>query len=96
MTKRTEKNPKPEPSLLPTAPGGGDRLLTKAEYQGLAELPPEMEWFANIENERTRKAYQNDLKGFVRFVGRQNEMEQADPRSRSLLFGGRRTGIVGI
>ena len=25
-----------------------DRRLTAAEFQGLAELPPEAEWFANI------------------------------------------------
>lgn len=45
------------------------RLLTREEFQGLAQVPPEFEWFANIQNERTRKAYQNDLHDFMAFVG---------------------------
>lgn len=45
------------------------RLLTRAEFQTLADVPPEAEWFANIENENTRRAYRNDLRGFMRFVG---------------------------
>lgn len=47
----------------------GERLLTKAEYQRLQDVPPEAEWFANIQNENTRQAYRNDLRGFMRFVG---------------------------
>jgi site-specific recombinase XerD len=46
-----------------------ERLLTKAEFQGLKNVPPEIEWFANIENKNTRRAYQNDLKSFMSFVG---------------------------
>jgi integrase/recombinase XerD len=34
----------------------------------LADVPPEIEWFANITNPRTRRAYQNDLKDFMRFM----------------------------
>ena len=48
--------------------GPENRLLTKAEFQGLAQVPPELEWFANIQNERTRRAYQNDLHDFMAFV----------------------------
>ena len=33
------------------------RNLTAAEFQGLADVPPELEWFANITNEQTRPAY---------------------------------------
>lgn len=47
----------------------GERLLTANEFQGLRDVPPEMEWFANITNPRTRRAYENDLKDFMRFVG---------------------------
>ena len=60
------------PALVPasTTPGAtGTRLLTRAEFQGLAQIPPELEWFANIENPRTRRAYQNDLRDFAAFVG---------------------------
>lgn len=46
-----------------------DRLLTKKEFQGLATVPPEIEWFANIDNANTRRAYQNDVKSFMKFVG---------------------------
>jgi integrase/recombinase XerD len=45
------------------------RALTAAEFYKLAELPPEIEWFANLRNPNTRKAYQNDLGEFRRFVG---------------------------
>jgi site-specific recombinase XerD len=44
-------------------------LLTRKEFQALADVPPELEWFANIDNARTRRAYQIDLKDFMRFVG---------------------------
>lgn len=59
--------------LIPSS--GGDhlvpanRLLTKEEFQGLANVPPEVEWFANIDNPNTRRAYENDVKGFMKFVG---------------------------
>ena len=47
----------------------GPRRLTAAEFQGLAEVPPEIEWFANIDNPQTRRAYKNDLAEFMAFVG---------------------------
>lgn len=46
-----------------------ERLLSKAEFQQLSEVPPEAEWFANLTNENTRRAYKNDVTSFVRFVG---------------------------
>jgi site-specific recombinase XerD len=45
------------------------RLLTSSEFQGLAAVPPELEWFANIDNERTRRAYRIDIADFRTFVG---------------------------
>jgi site-specific recombinase XerD len=45
------------------------RNLTAAEFQGLAEVPPELEWFANITNEQTRRAYKNDVTEFSTFAG---------------------------
>ena len=35
------------PSLLPIVPAAGC-LLTAAAYQRLADMPPELEWFANL------------------------------------------------
>ena len=44
-------------------------ILTAAQFRQLAEIPPEIEWFANIDNSQTRRAYQNDLRGFMQFSG---------------------------
>lgn len=46
-----------------------ERLLTALEFQNLANVPPEVEWFANIENSNTRRAYKNDVHEFMRFAG---------------------------
>lgn len=46
-----------------------ERRLTAKEFQGLAAVPPEVEWFANIHNPRTRRAYQIDIHDFMTFVG---------------------------
>src|SRR5438552_16848537 len=48
---------------------GQGRALTAAEFDKLAEVPPEIEWFANLRNLNTRLAYENDLREFRRFVG---------------------------
>src|SRR5580658_332862 len=45
------------------------RLLTAAEFHRLREVPPASEWFENIDNENTRRAYKNAIKDFMRFVG---------------------------
>ncbi|WP_122247846.1 tyrosine-type recombinase/integrase, partial [Pseudomonas syringae group genomosp. 3] len=45
------------------------RRLTAAEFQHWAAMPTAVEWFANIDNPRTRRAYQNDLEDFCSFVG---------------------------
>ncbi|SOS30080.1 integrase (plasmid) [Pseudomonas cerasi] len=47
----------------------GERRLSAAEFQQLASVPAAAEWFANIDNPRTRRAYQNDLEDFCGFVG---------------------------
>ena len=44
-------------------------LLSRAEYQRLADVPPEIEWFANLGNQATRRAYENALKDFMAFTG---------------------------
>src|SRR5262245_9387228 len=45
------------------------RALTAAQFQGSAEVPPEIEWFANIPNEKTLRAYQLEITDFSAFVG---------------------------
>ena len=47
----------------------GGRLLTAEAFQRLADVPPELEWFANLGNAATRRAYENALADFVRFTG---------------------------
>ncbi len=56
-----------ENSLTKTDPE--ERLLTRSEFQDLADVPPEVEWFANLENANTRRAYQKDIRDFMEFVG---------------------------
>jgi len=46
-----------------------DRRLTSAEFQGLAEVPPELEWFANLTNPQTKRAYQADVRDLMTFLG---------------------------
>ena len=38
---------------LPTEIAPGDRLLTAEEFQNLADVPPEVERFANLSNPHT-------------------------------------------
>lgn len=56
-------------SELVSSGGAGERRLTSVEFQQLASVPAAVEWFANIDNPRTRRAYQNDLEDFCSFVG---------------------------
>jgi integrase/recombinase XerD len=57
-------------SLLPATPPQPEfRRLTDLQYQGLAAVPPEVEWFANIDNAQTRRAYEADVRDFTAFVG---------------------------
>jgi site-specific recombinase XerD len=58
---KTEKN------LVPNT--AADGMLTRQEFQQLADVLAEVEWFANIDNSRTRRAYQIDLRDFMQFVG---------------------------
>src|SRR5271163_3096514 len=46
-----------------------NRLPTAAEFQKLSDVPREVEWFANISNRHTRRAYENAVKDFMRFAG---------------------------
>ena len=51
------------------SPARVSRLLTAAEFHQLADVPPEVEWFANISNHNTRRVYENAVKDFMRFAG---------------------------
>ncbi|MGV8953847.1 MAG: tyrosine-type recombinase/integrase [Cypionkella sp.] len=61
---RTSKDKGATPMAV-AAPG----MLTSAQFQQLADVPPALTWFANIDNPQTRRAYQNDLSEFMAFAG---------------------------
>ncbi|HLJ17036.1 MAG TPA: site-specific integrase [Bryobacteraceae bacterium] len=50
--------------VTPVNPG-----LSPTQFEALADVPPELEWLANIVNLKTRRAYQNDLREFSAFAG---------------------------
>ena len=54
---------------LPAEIAPTNRLLTAAEFHRLADVPPEVEWFKNLRNLSTRRAYQNAIKDFMLFTG---------------------------
>jgi integrase/recombinase XerD len=62
MNKLTSAN---QATTTESAPGA----LTSLQFHQLAEVPPALTWFANIDNEQTRRAYQSDVEEFVRFAG---------------------------
>ena len=57
-------------ALLPApATPAPTRTLTAPDFHELAHVPAATEWFANIDNPNTRRAYRNDLGEFMTFVG---------------------------
>src|SRR5215475_2303186 len=55
-------NPKALVASFPTA-----TALALPEFYQLAQVPPEVEWFANIENAGTRRMYKDAIADFMRF-----------------------------
>jgi hypothetical protein len=56
--------------LLPT--------LTASQFHTLAEIPAELEWFANLPNPNTRRAYRQDIDDFMAFAGLQRPEQFRD------------------
>ncbi|MGG5812223.1 tyrosine-type recombinase/integrase [Falsiroseomonas sp. CW058] len=54
---------------LPVVAPSSARLLTAEEFRHLASVPPEAEWFANITNPSTQRAYRHGVGDFMRFTG---------------------------
>lgn len=54
--------------LIPTA-AAIDRSLSAVQFDQLADVPPALTWFANIDNPQTRRAYENDVREFMAFAG---------------------------
>src|SRR5260221_1244396 len=51
------------------------RALTPSQFGDLADVPPELEWLANITNSKTRRAYKNDVREFSAFSGLRHPTE---------------------
>lgn len=47
----------------------GNRQLSTNQFAQLRDMPPEAEWFTNLDNAKTRRAYKIDLNDFMSFVG---------------------------
>ena len=61
-----------DPQIAPQLPAQivpAERPLTAAEFHRLAEVPHEAEWFANITNPNSRRAYKKAVGDFIRFAG---------------------------
>ena len=43
--------------------------LTNPQFQQLQDVPAEAQWFANIDNPQTRRAYESDIRSFMRSAG---------------------------
>jgi integrase/recombinase XerD len=48
--------------------------LTRAQFEQLADVPPEEEWLANITNLKTHRAYEEDVREFIEFTALQDYM----------------------
>lgn len=57
--------------LVPTQKSG----LTPAQFGQLADIPPELEWLANITNQKTKRAYKIDVAEFFAFAGLKSSAE---------------------
>ena len=56
--------------------------MTPAQFGDLAEVPPEIEWLANLTNPKTRRAYKNDVEEFIGFTGLRGIAELRDDHPR--------------
>lgn len=54
---------------LPASPNFSARILDLTEFQQLSEIPFELEWYANLDNENTRRTYKIALRDFMQFTG---------------------------
>jgi integrase/recombinase XerD len=55
--------------LVPVSRVTTPASLSATQFQDLTDIPPELEWFANLTNANTRRAYQQDIKDFQAFAG---------------------------
>jgi hypothetical protein len=46
-----------------------ERKLTLEQYHALEDVPPELEWLANITNPKSRRFYKSDVREFPALSG---------------------------
>ena len=52
------------PGVAITSSLADNEIVIPFEFSGLADVPPELEWLANITNPKTRRDYKIDVAGF--------------------------------
>ena len=55
-----------------------NKTITRLEFEELSSVPPENEWFANIINKNTRRAYKKDVLELFKFLGLDSSDELRD------------------
>lgn len=72
---------------LPADRNSSTRILDAAEFHRLSEIPFEIEWYANLSNEHTRRTYKMALQDFMQFTGiRQPEEFRQVTRAHIIAF----------
>lgn len=71
--------------LVPIA----NRILTAENFRRLSDVPPEVEWYANLTYPQTRRVYQNAVEDFMRFAGIQRPEEFRDVTRAHVIAWGR-------
>ena len=66
------------------------RSLTPTQYGDLADVPPELEWLANITNPKTKRAYRNDVSEFSAFAGLRSPAEELRTVTRAHIIAWRK------
>ena len=54
---------------LPATRAHDAPILNAQEFRELKEVPPEADWFADIDSPGTRRMYQIAIREFMRFTG---------------------------
>jgi hypothetical protein len=61
------------------------RTLTIAQFDTLSDVPPEIEWFANLTNANTQKVYRQDIHDFMAFAALRQPAQFRDVRRAHMM-----------
>jgi hypothetical protein len=74
-----------QPLAIPLEPE--ERHLSRTEFQGLSDMPPELEWFANLDNPRTRPSLpprRERIRGLATIRRKMGHFSRDNARSRQI------------